>query len=89
MKDIKEKNKNIYEFTLRNGKKLEIDVSKCNGELLMKCRKISGGMATVIFMISEIGTFDGEKIPAPEILKWSVFDVIELEEVWAELLEKK
>lgn len=82
-------NKNTYEFMLRNGKKLELDLSKCNGEMLMKCRKLSGGVATVIFIISEAGTFDGEKIPAPEILKWSAFDVIELEEIWAELSEKK
>lgn len=82
-------NENIYEYTLKNGKKLKLDTSLCNGELLMKCRKLSGGAATVIFMISEAGTFDGEKIPAPEILKWSAFDVIELEEIWAELSEKK
>ncbi|MGN0014951.1 MAG: hypothetical protein ACI37T_05980 [Candidatus Gastranaerophilaceae bacterium] len=86
---MKQDNNKICEFTLRCGKKLELDLSKCNGDLLMKCRKLSGGAATVIFMISEAGTFDGEKIPAPEILKWSAFDVIELEEIWAELSEKK
>ena len=80
---------NTREYKLRNGKKLILDLNKNDGNLLFKCRKMSGGPATVIYIISEIGTFDGEKIPAPEILNWSSFDIIELETIWGELAEKK
>lgn len=81
------KNSNISEntkkITLSNGKKMEVDFSKANGHLLMKCRELAGGVATIIYMISEIATFDGEKIPAPEILNWDAFTIIEIEEAWA------
>lgn len=80
------KNQTIdLEFTLSNNVKVKVDLSLANGHLLMKCREISGGMATIVYMMSEIATFDGEKIPAPEILNWNPFLIIELEEFWASL----
>lgn len=84
-----EQNNNIYEFELSNGKKLTLDLSKNTGHLLMTCRKISGGQATVIYMISEMALFDGQKIPAPEILNWSAFEVLELEDIYTNFVEKK
>ena len=80
---------NIKTVTMSNGTKLEIDLSKNNGHLLMKCRQAAQGSATVIYLLSEIALFDGEKIPAPELLNWNAFDIIELEEIWADLKEKK
>ncbi len=77
--------KDLVNLTLSNGVKVEIDGEKANGHLLMKCRNASGGMATVIYMIAEIGTFNGEKLPAEEILNYSAFDIITLEEAWANL----
>ncbi len=82
-------NDKILEFTLRSGKKLTLDLSLNTGNLLIKCRDLSGGSATVIYLISEIGLFDGEKIPAPEILNWSAFDIIELESIWGNLSKQK
>jgi hypothetical protein len=76
-------NENIKKITLTNGRTMEVDFSKANGHLLMKCRELSGGVATIIYMISEIATFDGEKIPVPEILNWDAFTIIEIEEAWA------
>ena len=79
----------IKKLTLSDGTKVEMDLSKANGHLLMKCRQAAnGGMTTVIFMISEISTFDGQKIPAPEILNRSAKDIIQLEELWADGLGK-
>ena len=50
----------------------------------MKAREASGGMAAVIYIMAEIATFDGEKIPAPELLdKLSAYDIIDLETLWA------
>lgn len=77
--------KDLVTLTLSNDVKVVIDGEKANGHLLMKCRNASGGMATVIYMIAEIGTFNGEKLPAEEILNYSAFDIIALEEAWANL----
>ena len=61
----------------------EMDLSKANGHLLMKSRRASSdGVSTVIFMISEIALFDGKKLPAPEILNFSAFDIVKLENAW-------
>ncbi len=84
-----EKANNTVEYKLRSGEVLKLDLSKNTGYLLMKCRNASNGSATVIYMISEIGTFDGVKIPAPELLERSSFEIIELESIWSELAEKK
>ncbi|MBQ2872318.1 hypothetical protein IJE86_11500 [bacterium] len=75
--------RNLVQLTLSNGMKVEIDTSKANGHLLMKCRNAANGVATVIYLIAEIGTFDGEKLAAEEILNFSAFDIIDLEEAWA------
>lgn len=75
----------FVEQILSNGMKIKLDPKKANGHLLMKCRQMSGGAATVIYMVSEIATFDGEKIPAPELLNLDAFTIIEIEEIWASL----
>lgn len=77
--------KDLETLTLSNGVEVKIDGEKANGHLLMKCRNASGGMATVIYMIAEIATFNGEKLPAEEILNYSAFDIVALEEAWANL----
>jgi|GEM_PF-4629692 len=77
--------KNIIETELSNGMKVRIDMQKADGHLLMKCRRAAqDGVSTVIYMISEIALFDGKKLPAPEILDLSAFDVIKLENAWGE-----
>ena len=68
---------NIIKLTLSNGMNVEIDTTKANGHALMKARTAANnGDSTVIFLISEIATFDGNKLPAPEILNFSAYDVI-------------
>lgn len=75
----------LIKLTLSNGMKVEIDTEKANGHLLMQSRNAANnGASTVIYLISEISTFDGKKLPAPEILNFSAFDVIKLENAWSE-----
>ena len=78
-------NKNIVKATLQDSKmEVVADLSKANGRTLMKAREASGGMATVIYIMAEIATFNGEQIPAPELLdKLSAYDIIDLESIWA------
>lgn len=73
---------NLIKGTLPSGIKVEFDPSKSTGHTLMKARKASGGFATVIYIMAEIATFDGEKLPAPEILNYQDHDVIAIEELW-------
>ena len=80
-------NAQIKELTLSNGVKVQMDLAKADGHLLMRCRKAAGGEETVIYMISEIALFDGKKMPAPEILNMNAFDVIKLENAWAETFQ--
>lgn len=82
-------NSNIIEVTHSNGTVIKIDKSKLNGHLLFKCRDLSGGSATIIYMLSEAATFDGKTIPAPELMNWDAFDIVELEQIWADLKTKK
>lgn len=79
----------IIKHTLTNGMEIELDTAKLTGSLLYKCREISGGAATVLYMLAEVATFDGKKIPAPELIEWDAFDVVELEEFYMSLREKK
>ena len=78
----KAQTENLVKLTLSNGVKVEFDPTKGNGHCLMKARQASGGMATVIYILAEIATFDGEKMPAPEILNFNAHDIISLEEAW-------
>ena len=55
----------------------------------MKAREAANGIATVIYLLAEIATFNGEKLPAPEILNFSAFDIITLESAWADANPKK
>lgn len=75
-------NENLVKLTLSNGVKVEFDPKKGNGHCLMKARQASGGMATIIYILAEIATFNGEKMPAPEILNYNAHDIIALEEAW-------
>lgn len=75
-------NENLVKLTLSNGIKVEFDANKGNGHKLMKARKASGGFGAVIYLIAEIATFDGEKMPAEEILNFNARDIITLEETW-------
>lgn len=79
----------LLEFTLSTGKKVVVDTSKSNGHLLLKCRQASDFVGAAIYMMSEIATFDGKKIPAPELLDLSAFEVMEIEGIWNELKTKK
>ena len=75
-------NENILKTTLSDGVKVEVDFSKANGHLLMKCRKVSEYVGTAIYIMSEIATFDGEKIPAPELLNLPDYVVMEIEAIY-------
>ena len=77
------KEENKVKLTLSNGMKVEFNPDDANGHTLMKCREASGGIATVVYIMAEIATFDGEKLPAPELLNFSAFDIIKLETAWA------
>ena len=55
----KAQTENLVKLTLSNGVKVEFDPTKGNGHCLMKARQASGGMATVIYILAEIATFDG------------------------------
>ncbi len=78
----KAQTENLVKLTLSNGVKVEFDPAKSNGHALMKARKASGGFGAVIYLIAEIATFDGEKMPAEEVLNYSARDIITLEEAW-------
>lgn len=69
---------------LSNGVEVKFNTDDANGHLLMKCRKIAGFESAVIYMLSEIATFDGKKLPAPEILNLNAFDIVKLETSWGE-----
>ena len=83
----KETNKNLKEFKTHLGKKVVVDTSLMTGALLMKGRKISEYVGTAIFMMSQIATFDGKHYTYNEILEWSAFEVMSLEQIWGELSE--
>ncbi len=86
-KTEKEKNEIISEV-LSNGVKVEVDFSKANGHLLMKCRKASDYVGTAIYIMSEIATFDNETIPAPELLNLPDYIVMEIEAIYNERKKK-
>ncbi len=74
-------NQKVLEFVLKtDGTKVKMDLSKFNAKLLFKCRQFE--QETVNYILSEICLFDGEKIPAPEMLEWDGFKVLELEDIW-------
>ena len=87
MKEKIKKEQNIVELTLSNGINVKFNPADANGHLLMKCRKVANEGETVIYLLSEIATFDGEKMPAPEILNFSAFDIIKLESAWGETFQ--
>lgn len=82
-------NNQIPDYTLSNGKKVLVDLSKNTGNLLLKCRQASNFVGTAIYMMSELATFDGEKIKAPDLLNLSAFEVMEIEAIWEDLKGKK
>lgn len=66
-----------------SGIKVVSDFSKATAQCLIKNREV-GGFSTAFYVMAEISTFDGEKIPAPELReKLSAFDLMDLEEIWA------
>lgn len=74
-----------------SGKTAKIDISKATGRVLFKARKFANGdnYAVELFILSEISTFDDEKIPAPEIENFHALDIISLEEAWNSIATKK
>ena len=85
LKETEIKMTELIKLTLSNGMNVEMDTTKANGHLLMQCRNATNnGVSTVIYLISEIATFDGKKLPAPEILNFSAVDVVKLENAWGE-----
>lgn len=88
-----ETTKNISSFELPDsGIKVEIDKCKNNGNTLFKARRAvpDGNIdETTLFIISEISTFNGQKMAAPEIKNLSAFDIMELEQQWVKLRGKK
>lgn len=85
--EAQETNKNLKEFKTHLGKKVIVDTSLMTGALLMKGRKMSEYVGTAIFMMSQIATFDGKHYTYNEILEWSAFEVMSLEQIWGELSE--
>ena len=68
------------------GKKVTIkDISKADGNLLMKAREECGGGAkTAVFILAELAEFDGQKLTGFDILDLDLEDVITLEDFYAE-----
>ncbi len=76
---------NIIKLTLSNGMNVEIDTTKATGHTLMQARKSSqNGESVIVYVMAEISTFNGEKIPAPEILNFKIKDILVLEKVFNE-----
>ena len=83
------KNSKVIELKLSNVMNVKFTPDDANGHTLMKAREAANGIATVIYLLAEIATFNGEKLPAPEILNFSAFDIITLESAWADANPKK
>ena len=68
-------------------KKVEFnDISKADGHMLLRARKLSGGdVSTSIYILAELITIDGEKVTAHDILDLDLEDVSAIEDKYLEL----
>ncbi|MCR5260644.1 MAG: hypothetical protein K6C94_02280 [Candidatus Gastranaerophilales bacterium] len=80
-----ENNPKIINFELSDGKKVEMDLTKANGKLLMKARlqqDKTQGVSLSVFILSLLCTFNGSRLSPDEILDLDLDDVLLLETVY-------
>lgn len=83
-----QKQKMTVEAVLTNG--MTVSMRQGNGHDVIKARiAAKGGQATTFFLIAELATFDGKKMPAEEILNFELPDIFTLEELWGKLAAGK
>lgn len=88
------KEKNIINFTLASGVKVEIDLSKNKARLLDEARRVckddENGYETIHYILSNIATFDGKELNTEQMKdEFSAFDMLELEAKFGELRKKQ
>lgn len=80
-----EDNPKIIKFELSDGKKVEMDMNRATGKLLMEARLLQENTQKVslsIFILSLLCKFDGLSLSADEILDLNLDDVLLLEGVY-------
>lgn len=84
----KEKNTDVLKFSLSDG--TAVVMKKINAAKVIMARKSATiKEAAITYMLAEMCTFNGEQIPAEEILELPMDDYFMLEEKWGEIVEAK
>lgn len=75
----------VIKFELSDGQKVEMDLSKANGKLLMTARmqqEKTQGVSLSVFILALLCTFNGQRYSPDEILDLQLDDVLLLETVY-------
>ena len=76
------------EFTLSDGTK--VFLKKGTGKEIIKARRLAPDSDSVqIYLAAELGTFNGQKIPAEELLELDMDDFLLMETKVRELIDTK
>lgn len=80
-----EKDNKIIEFELPSGINVKMDLTKFTVATVMKARQMANsGFKTPLYIFADICTFDGKELNVPEIEGLCGYDLMTLEDVWAD-----